>query len=128
MEAKKVGDRNRREPEGSLFNSYYRYRKRCYFFPLDCSILPLIRTLKCWVLSKEVSSTIFWIFGITRLGIDPDYWRTLYPMGRWSNAPTSTILSTIEWTALITWCTRSKRAHTTKIMQNFWHFLVHLNS
>ena len=25
----------------------------------DCSTLPLIRTLYCWVLSKEVSSTIF---------------------------------------------------------------------
>ena len=29
---------------------------------LDCSILPLKRTLQCWVLSKEVSSTTFWVF------------------------------------------------------------------
>ena len=49
---------------------------------LDCSTLPLIRTLKCRVLSKEVSSTIFfkslvWL----DLGLKPDlpdHWRTLY--------------------------------------------------
>ena len=41
-----------------------------YSFFLDCSTLPLIRTLQCWVLSKEASSTIFWIFGVTRPGIE----------------------------------------------------------
>ena len=29
------------------------------------TILPLIRILQCWVLSEEVSSTIFWVFGVT---------------------------------------------------------------
>ena len=38
---------------------------------LDCSTLTLIRTLYCWVLSKEVSSTIFKVFGMTRPGIEP---------------------------------------------------------
>ena len=38
---------------------------------LDCSTLPLICTLYCWVLSKEVSSTIFEVFGMTRPGIEP---------------------------------------------------------
>ena len=38
---------------------------------LDCSTLHLIRTLYCWVLSKEVSSTIFKVFGMTRPGIEP---------------------------------------------------------
>ena len=41
-----------------------------YSFSLECSILPLIRTLYCWVLSKEVSSIIFTVFGITRSGIE----------------------------------------------------------
>ena len=43
----------------------------------DCSTLPLIRTLYCWVLSKEVSSTIFKAFGMTRPGIEP---RSLGPL------------------------------------------------
>ncbi len=38
---------------------------------LDCSTLPLIRALYCWVLSKEASSTIFKVFGMTRPGIEP---------------------------------------------------------
>ena len=38
---------------------------------MDCSTLPLIRTLFCWVLSKEVSSTIFKAFGMTRTGMEP---------------------------------------------------------
>ena len=37
---------------------------------LDCSTLPLICTFYCWVLSKEVSSTIFNVFGMTRPGIE----------------------------------------------------------
>ena len=32
--------------------------------------LPLTYTLKCWVLNKCVSSTIFWVFGKTRPGIE----------------------------------------------------------
>ena len=35
------------------------------------STLPLIRTLYCWVLSKEVSSTIFKVFGMTWPGFEP---------------------------------------------------------
>ena len=38
---------------------------------LNCSTLPAIRTLYCWVLNKEVSSTIFKVFGMTRPGIEP---------------------------------------------------------
>ena len=37
----------------------------------DCSTLPLIHTLYCWVLSKEVTSTIFKVFGMMRPGIEP---------------------------------------------------------
>ena len=35
------------------------------------SILHLIRTLYCWVLSKVVSSTTFKVFGMTQPGIEP---------------------------------------------------------
>ena len=52
----KVGDCSRGRPEGYLFN---------------CSTLPLICMLYCWVLSKEVSSTIFKVFGVTWPGIEP---------------------------------------------------------
>ena len=59
------------QPEGSLFNSYYtEVYGRALLLSLDCSTLPLIHTLYCWVLSKEVSSTIFKVFGMTRPGIE----------------------------------------------------------
>ena len=68
----KVGDRSRRRPEGSLFNSYYtEMLGKALLLSLDCSTLPLIRTLYCRVLSKEVSSTIFKVFGMTQPGIEP---------------------------------------------------------
>ena len=35
---------------------------------LDCSTLPLIPSLYWWVLSKEASSTLFWVFGMTQPG------------------------------------------------------------
>ena len=69
---KKVGDRSRGRPEDSLFNSYYtEVSGKPPLLSLDCSTLPWIRTLFCWVLSKEVSSTIFKVFGVTRPGIEP---------------------------------------------------------
>ena len=64
-----------------------RCRGECLLLSLDCSTLPLIRTLYCWVLSKEASSTILKVFGMTRPGIEPclpDHWRTLYPLGQWA--------------------------------------------
>ena len=42
-----------------------------YSFPWIAPTLPLIHTLYCWVLSKEVSSTILKVFGMTRPGIEP---------------------------------------------------------
>ena len=53
---------------------------------LDCSTLPLIRTLYCWVLSKEVSSTILKSLVWCDLGLNPglpDRWRTLYQLDQW---------------------------------------------
>ena len=68
----KVGNCSQGRPEGSLFNSYYtKAYRRALLLSLDCSTLPLIHTLYCWVLSKEVSSTIFKVFGMTRPGIEP---------------------------------------------------------
>ena len=45
--------------------------RRALLISLDCSTLHSIRTLYCRVLSKEVSSTIFKVFGMTRPGIEP---------------------------------------------------------
>ena len=56
----------------------------------NCRSLPLIRTLYCWVLSKEISNTILKIFGMTRPGIEPRSpgpWantRPLYPHSQWA--------------------------------------------
>ena len=67
----KVSDHSRGRPEGSFFNSYYTESfERALLLFLDCSILPLIRILYCWVLSKAVSSTILKVFGMTRPGIE----------------------------------------------------------
>ena len=55
----KVDDRRRGWPEGYLYNSYYTERlRRALLLSLGCSTLLLIGTLYCWVLNKEVSSTI----------------------------------------------------------------------
>ena len=51
------------------------YTQRCrgwrYSFPWIAFTLPFIRTLYCRVLSKEVSSTVFKVFGMARSGIEP---------------------------------------------------------
>ena len=77
-EVSKVGDRSQGRPEGSLFNSYYtEVWGRVLLLSLDCSTLPLICTLYCWVLCKEVSSRIFKIFGMTQPRIEPQSPRPL---------------------------------------------------
>ena len=73
--------------KGSLFNSYYiEVKRRVLLLSLDCSTLPSIRTLYCWVLSKEVSSTIFKVFGMMRPGIEP-----------WSPGPLANTLPIRPW-------------------------------
>ena len=68
----KVSNRSRGWPEGSLFNSYnIEVKKGALLLSLDCSTLPLIRTLYCWVLNKESSSTIFKVFGMTLPRTEP---------------------------------------------------------
>ena len=47
-----------------------RCREEMSLLYLDCPALPLMRTLWCWVQSKEISNTIFWVFGMTRPGIE----------------------------------------------------------
>ena len=90
----KVGDRNQGRLEGSLFNSYNtEVSGRALFLSLDSSTLPLIHTLYCWELSKEVSSTIFKVFGMSWPGIEARSPGTLAntlptrPMSRTSNFP-----------------------------------------
>ena len=78
-----------------------RCRRRALFLSLDCSTLPLIRTLYCWVLSKDVSSTIFKVFGMTRPGIEPRSPGPLVntlptrPMSRFSSSSSSNTTTTI---------------------------------
>ena len=58
--------------EGSLFDSYHtKVLRRVILLSLDCSAFSLIRIVYCWVLSKDISSTIFKVFGVTRPGIEP---------------------------------------------------------
>ena len=72
-----------------------RCREGCYSFPWIAP-LPLIHTLYCWVLSKEVSITISKVFGMTQLRIEPR-----------SPGPLTNTLSTrpmslyIRWTKVI---------------------------
>ena len=62
-----VGDRSRWWPKGFLFNRYYtELYGRALLLPLDCSTLPLIRTLYCWLLRSG-----FKVFGMTRPWIEP---------------------------------------------------------
>ena len=66
-----VDDRCRGRPESYIFNSdYTAVQRRELLLSLDFSTLLLIRTLYCWVVSKEVSSTIFKVFGMTLPGIE----------------------------------------------------------
>ena len=86
----KVGDRRRRRAEGcfSIATTPTCWGGATPFpglvrFTLDTH-------LYCWVFSKEISKTIFWIFGMTRPGIEPRSPRSLAntlptrPMS-WSN-------------------------------------------
>ena len=88
----KVGDRSRGRFKAPFsIATTPRCRGGRYSPSLDCSTLSLIRTLYCWMLSKEVSSTIFKVFGMTRPGIEPWSPGTLTntpgpmtnPLGQW---------------------------------------------
>ena len=89
----KVGGRSRGRPEGSLFNSHYtEVLERALYLYLDYSTLPLIRTLYCWVLSKEISSTIFKVLGMTRPGIEPRCpWPLVNTLPTWSMTQLQTL-------------------------------------
>ena len=57
------------DPNAPFFNNYYTAMLgTALFLSPDCSTLPLTRTLRCWVLSKEVPSTIFQFFGMSPPG------------------------------------------------------------
>ena len=68
----KVDDHSQGQPKGSIFISYLtEVLERALLLSLDCSTSPLIPTLLCWVLSKEASSTIFWVFVMNRPRVEP---------------------------------------------------------
>ena len=75
------------DQKAPLFNSYYtKVLGRALLLSLDCSTLPLIRTLYCWGLSKGVSSTILKVFSMTRPGIEPRSPGSLAnPLPTWAN-------------------------------------------
>ena len=80
-----------------------RCRGRALFPSLDCSILHLIHTLYCWVLSKVVSSTIFKVFGMMWPGIEPSSprpWVNTLPT--WPMILTLKILQTSHQNTLFT--------------------------
>ena len=63
-----------------------RCRERALLLCLDCCTLTLIRSLYCWVLNKEASSTILKSLVWCDLGLNPglpDNWWTLYPLDQW---------------------------------------------
>ena len=67
----KVRDLSRGWPKGSLFNRYYtEVQEKALLHSLDSSILSLILTLLCWMFSKAEPSTISWVFGMIRPGIE----------------------------------------------------------
>ena len=67
----KVDDHSRGRLEGSLsIATTLRCREGCDSFPWIALLYPSYVPY-CWVLSKEVSSTNFNIFGMTRPGIEP---------------------------------------------------------
>ena len=65
-----------------------RYRGGRYSFPWITPLYPwyVSRVKYCWMLSKEVSSTILKTLLWRDMGLKPgflDHWRTLYPLGQW---------------------------------------------
>ena len=73
--------------EGDQKGYYTEVLGRALLLSLDCSTLSLICTLYCWVLTKEVSSTILNSLLWRDLGLNPgfqDHWWTLYPLGQWA--------------------------------------------
>ena len=96
---------------------------------LDCSTLPLKRSLYCWVLSKAVSSTIFKVFGMTRPGIEP---RTSGPLA--NTLPTANC--NISCLILLSWNANIENIYILinhifsykKRLCNFWGFFSTVNS
>ena len=75
-----------------------------YSFPWIAP-LPLMHTLYCWVLSKEVSSTIFKVIGMMRAGIErrpPYHLRTINTLGQWAGlwVPWEKKSNILKWVGL----------------------------
>ena len=86
--ARKVGDRSRRRPEGSLFNKYYtEVYGRALLLSLDFSTLPwyVPYNAECQARRYQVPflKSLVWL----DLGLNPglpDHWRTLYLLDQWA--------------------------------------------
>ena len=107
--------------EGALYASFSiatvpRCRRRARLLFLDCSTLPLVHTLKGWVLSKDASSTIFWVFSMTRPRIEPRSSGPLANTNRLANGPVSGQVSANSLSFLL-----SRFLRNTKLCK--YHFL-----
>ena len=60
---------------------------RALLLSYDCSIFTLDTYIILWVLSKEVSSTIFKVLGMTQPGIEPGHWYNCSSVRQWSGRP-----------------------------------------
>ena len=91
---------------------------------VDWSTLRLIRTLYCWALSKEVSSTILKVFGITWPGIEP---RSPGPLAnslptrpmknpKWVDRPLKSIKTSLSFgVRLLPFCSRCISCFTDRV-------------
>ena len=63
-------------------------------------------------LSKDASSNVFWVFGMTRHGIEhglPDHLRTIYSLGQWSGTDETLALSELfPYLIILSLCRGSK--------------------
>ena len=101
----KVGDCSQRQLKGFLCNSYYTHvLGRAVLLSFDYATLLLTCTLQCWVLRKEVSNTVFWVFGMTWPGIKPRSPRPLAntlptrPIGPLGGARGVIVIVVRQWT------------------------------
>ena len=101
-------------------------REERYSFSRFAPNLSLMRTLYCWVLSKEVSSIIFKVFGMTQPGIEPRSpgqlantlpTRPMNNNNKCSKLTQKDYKARCDWVGKVTlWelCKQLKFAHTTK--------------
>ena len=78
-----------------------RCREGSYTFPWNSSTLPLIRALYCWVLSKDVSSTIFKVFNMLQPRIVPRCPGLLVNQETWVQSKVAAYQRFLKWYLII---------------------------